>query len=136
MIGTQIGLPHLHRLEEHRLSLYEAKRPRPALQDPTPSLPADDPLGRKLTVLNSSLLEPSHLSTPWLTAMENLSRFAGIAVYTDDYSNPDPGGKQRAADPLKHGTSAAEYLDGLCRQQRGGIGSVPPSFWWREGRYI
>lgn len=119
------------------MSLYEAKRPRPTGVGPAPPLPADDPLGRKLTVLNSSLLQPSHLSTPWLTAMENLAQYAGVAVYTDDYSNPDPAGKQREAEPLKHGSTAAEYLDSVCKQRQGyALRSCPPAFWWREGKSV
>ncbi len=128
--------------ENSGIQLYADRHPRPTLSAPNaggaapapdPPLPPDDPLGRPLVVAPGALIESSHLSTPWLTAMENVANLAHVAVYSDDYSNPEAGEKQRTAEPPRNDQPASDYLDELGRQRDR---EAPPCFWWRRGSAV
>ena len=136
--ATSLVMGKASQTEAAGVTLYADRKPRPT---PPPAgtprgaapldspLPDNDPLARPLVVENNSLPENSQRNS-WLTALENLSDLGKLAVYSDDYSNPDTGGTRREAEPPRNGISAGAYLDQICRQPNW---ETAGSFWWGRG---
>lgn len=119
-----------HQGEALGLSVYEDRSPRPAVppaQDPP--LPQEDPFSKPLFAPKAPPIKPTDPPNQWLNALENLSIMGSIAVYSDDYSNPENGGDRQAAQPPFNGQPAQACLDQLCFLTV----AKPANFWWRRG---